>query len=154
MTVMFTCGRRAFGQDNLDRWTDDKLCSYCGSMHPDVVMKGIENGRLSLGPTDKSYKVYINEAVTVEALAAAETQARSHGIGAMLLQDKGEAAFLQYWAHEKKMVSGKHVGKFYFQHLSDAQQKHFIHLHNTGKLSIGFPGRFYVTPFFCRLLDH
>ena len=36
-------------------------CSYCGSMDPDVVMEGLRTGGLTLGPTDKGYKVYIHE---------------------------------------------------------------------------------------------
>ncbi len=39
--------------------------------------------------------------------------------------------------------------KFYFQHLSEAEQDRFIELHNTRKLNLGFPGHFYVPPFFC-----
>lgn len=41
--------------------------------------------------------------------------------------------------------------KFYWYHLSDAQQHRFIELHNEkGKLLIAFPGHFYTTPFFCK----
>lgn len=39
--------------------------------------------------------------------------------------------------------------KFYFQHFNDEQQSEFINLLNEEKLSMGFPGFFYVTPFFC-----
>lgn len=44
-------------------------------------------------------------------------------------------------------VSGKHH-KFYFQHLDTAQQQRFIELLNTGKMRLGYPGRFYALPFF------
>lgn len=42
-------------------------CSYCGSMHPDSFMKALENGTLTLGPTDKNYKVYVNGDATDKA---------------------------------------------------------------------------------------
>lgn len=38
--------------------------------------------------------------------------------------------------------------KFYFQHLTETQRRTFVDLLNAGRLSIGFPGRFYVLPFF------
>lgn len=151
--VQFTCGRRTFGPENLDHWREDGTCSYCGSMHPDTVMRRAEAGEIAFGPTDKGYKAYIYEAVSPELMTRYETQARAHGIGAMILKEQGEAKFQEYWGREKKAVSGKHLGKFYFQHLSEGQRSHFIHLHNTRKMQIGFPGRFYVTPYFCTL-DH
>jgi len=39
-------------------------------------------------------------------------------------------------------------GKFYFQHLSVEQKQKFVDLINTKKLNIGYPGHFYVLPFF------
>lgn len=41
--------------------------------------------------------------------------------------------------------------KFYFQHFSEEQKRRFIELLNEKKLKIGYPGRFYVTPFFIRM---
>jgi hypothetical protein len=43
-------------------------------------------------------------------------------------------------------------GKFYFQHLDEPQRGRFIELLNAGSLNIGYPGRFYVTPFFARVM--
>jgi hypothetical protein len=34
-------------------------CSFCGSLHPDEFMAHAENRTAELGPTDKSYKVYL-----------------------------------------------------------------------------------------------
>lgn len=42
------------------------------------------------------------------------------------------------------------AGKFYFQHLSDEEQTRFIELINTKAMNIGFPGHFYVLPYFAR----
>lgn len=38
--------------------------------------------------------------------------------------------------------------KFYFQHLSVAQCDEFVELLNAKAMNIGYPGRFYVLPFF------
>lgn len=59
----YWCPRRAetrstaYGPDSIERGGS---CSYCGSMHPDDFMdiaRGDKPGEL--GPTDKSYKVYV-----------------------------------------------------------------------------------------------
>jgi hypothetical protein len=44
-------------------------------------------------------------------------------------------------------VNGQ-VGKFYYQHLSVEQRDEFIELHNDKTMKIGYPGYFYVKPFF------
>lgn len=41
------------------------------------------------------------------------------------------------------------AGKFYFQHLDDDEQTKFVELYNARKITMGFPGHFYVLPFFC-----
>jgi hypothetical protein len=38
--------------------------------------------------------------------------------------------------------------KFYFQHLPEAQRHEFINLLNEHRVAFGYPGRFYVLPFF------
>lgn len=88
-------------------WRDDRTCSYCGSLDPELLLEQISKGA-ELGPTDKSYKAYVT-----------------------LVDHR---------------VAG--AGKFYFQHFDDAQRARFIELLNTGAVKIGFPGHFYVLPFF------
>jgi len=39
-------------------WREDGTCSYCGSLNPDLLFAQIEKGA-ELGPTDKSYKIYV-----------------------------------------------------------------------------------------------
>lgn len=39
-------------------------------------------------------------------------------------------------------------GKIYYQHLTEEQKRRFVDLVNEGKLKIGDPGHFYVSPFF------
>lgn len=49
-----------------------------------------------------------------------------------------------------KIYVGESGGrKFYFQHFDEEQGKKFIELYNARKIKIGYPGYFYVTPFFC-----
>jgi hypothetical protein len=93
-----------------DTWRpDDDTCSYCGSYNPNKLMDAIRDNNVELGPTDKSYKVYLS-------------------------------------------FSTKKEKKFYFQHFSVAQQQEFIDLLNAKKVKLGYPGRFYVLPFFCQRL--
>lgn len=44
-------------------------------------------------------------------------------------------------------------GKFYFQHLSAEQRNEFIELVNTNTAFVGYPGHFYVTPYFMRVAE-
>lgn len=47
----------------------DRVCSYCGSLHPDDVLKIVkEFGSSVIGKTDKSYKWYINRPNVTNAL--------------------------------------------------------------------------------------
>lgn len=67
------CGRRAeswMGASKVERpdfYAQGRnrktpTCSYCGSMSGDEFMAGLEAGTLQVGPTDKSYKVYVRDA--------------------------------------------------------------------------------------------
>lgn len=138
-----TCPRRMqdFGpwdrQEGLDNWREDARCSFCGSLNPDVLMQRLEAGDVELGPTDKSYKVYV----------------RNSG-GAPFLQTyrdcpRGSAPHMAeectHWVTREVSET-----KFYFQHLSADQQRRFIELLNARKVKFGYPGHFYVLPFFCR----
>jgi hypothetical protein len=39
-------------------WREDRTCSYCGSIDPELLFEQIEKGA-EIGPTDKSYKIYV-----------------------------------------------------------------------------------------------
>lgn len=62
----FYCGRRhdSFIANKQfpgpDSYRADGTCSYCGSMSGDVFMARLEAGTISVTPTDKSYKVYVD----------------------------------------------------------------------------------------------
>ena len=134
------CGRKdAWSKD---RWPgpdyyrpEDNTCSHCGSFDPDLLMARLEAGDVELGPTDKSYKVY--------------------------LRNKGGAPFLQHYRNCPKdakctgpddcthwVTRETSSGKFYFQHLSAEQKTRFVELLNDKRLHIGYPGHFYSLPFF------
>lgn len=130
----------------LDTYRSDGTCSYCGSMNENTFMERLENEDVELGPTDKNYKVYVNNA--------------------------GGEPFTQSYRDcpppDVKVVDGKEVTtkcagpdtcphwvtrdvqttKFYFQHLTKEQKERFIELLNKKKLKIGYPGHFYKLPFF------
>lgn len=40
----------------------ERGCSYCGSMNPEDFLEAVKNGGL-IGPTDKSYKLYLEAPV-------------------------------------------------------------------------------------------
>lgn len=81
MKSKFSCPRRnevfgnwrpADGDEELpDEWRPPRgegqpmgaysTCSYCGSADPDELMEAIENRKVVLGPTDKSYKLYLDK---------------------------------------------------------------------------------------------
>lgn len=90
-------------------WRDDRTCSYCGSISPELLFDQIEKGA-RLTPTDKSYKLYVD---LIDA-----------------------------------RVDG--TAKFYFQHLDDAGRDRFIALFNARAMTLGYPGFFYVAPYFAR----
>lgn len=105
----FMCPRGAESyRDGKALWDADETCSWCGSLHPDVLMERIRLNDIELGPTDKDYKIYV------------------------------------------KVLSGEPLKaiKFYFQHLSEDQRQEFVDICNAKKMTIGYPGHFYVLPFF------
>jgi hypothetical protein len=117
MTTVLMCPRRAEvpnanAYSESDQWDTDDTCSFCGSLNPELVLEWMRTGQCSLGPTDKSYKVYIEK-----------TDGTKHTKGA---------------------------DKFYFQHFDEEQMQEFIRIFNLRPrpFEIGYPGKFYVLPFF------
>lgn len=137
----------------------DGTCSYCGSLSADVFMAGIESGDVELGPTDKSYKVYVDmpepDADQLVIRGSSNVEKRPgdnwHRVGdidASKIDTRGWSLHADNWYLVEPRGAVRHA-KFYFQHLSREQQDRFIELHNEKRLRIGYPGRFYVRPFFC-----
>lgn len=142
-------------------WRDDRTCSYCGSMHPDDLFAAIEAGS-EVGPTDKSYKVYVDipnpKAGQPSVRSSANFNAGKgfikvtpENIDALPL-DKNQRGYAmepgrEYWV-QPGIEAPREQGKFYFQHLSVEEQQRFIDLLNAKKINIGMPGYFYSRPFF------
>lgn len=143
-------------------WGDDQTCSYCGSLHPDALMAALEAGTVTLTPTDKSYKVYVDGMLNPRAgllrIVAVSNAKDSPGPGYVQFSEveHGDVARRGGW---RSISVGDWVlvdiegptrhAKFYFQHLSDAQRKRFVELYNEKRLRLSAPGHFYVLPFFC-----
>lgn len=72
-----TCGRRDRGEAGQDRWQkfkriDNRVCSYCGSLHPDDLFRlvracaasspdALYRSVVEIDPSDKSYKIYVHQ---------------------------------------------------------------------------------------------
>jgi len=147
---MHRCGRREpwvpdspFVYDQVehgDHWRADGTCSYCGSLNPVTLLARLRAGDVELSPTDKSYKVYVRN-------MGGQPFKRSYRNCSPSICPLGPDA-CTHWVTESVEQA-----KFYFQHFDATQQHEFIALYNTGKVKIGYPGYFYVRPFFCSPAD-
>jgi len=114
---------------------DAAICGKCGSFNPDTLMERLEAGTVEVGPTDKSYKIYLRNNGGVEfkqSYRACPPDSSCTG-----------PEDCTHWVTKETSMD-----KFYFQHFSEEQQTRFIELLNEKKLKIGMPGYFYVHPFF------
>jgi len=119
---------------------NDGSCSYCGSVNPDVLMERIEAGTVEVGPTDKSYKIYLQN-INGEEFKQSYRDCPSNS-------DCTGPDDCTHW------VTRDHPqAKFYFQHLSKEQITRFIELLNEKKIKIGYPGYFYRLPYFCEKVE-
>lgn len=166
-----TCPRRleqyrAAGEQNIDLWESRHglsgqdsaglSCSYCGSLHPDRFLELVRDGWW-VDPTDKAYKAYLARPLSGEQVAAEKQRWLSGTLAATIRDAVGrdraavEAAIDAEWQEMPAAAGhGQVMAKFYYQHLSVAQQDEFIDLVNTKTMRIGIPGHFYVLPFFAR----
>ena len=146
MEIRQTCPRRMnswapFEKDeNLDTWHEDNTCSFCGSLNPAAFMERLERGDIILGPTDKSYKVYVKN-------NGGEKFKRTYrNCYAEIDKEKPKCTGPKDCTHWVTRETDD--TKFYFQHLSEDKMVRFIELLNGKKLNIGYPGYFYSTPYF------
>jgi hypothetical protein len=80
-----------------DNW-EDGTCSYCGSISQELFLEAIEKG-CKLGPTDKNYKVYVDE---VEPMTRAKFYFQH-------LDAEGRTAFIKFFnAHKINIGSPGH----------------------------------------------
>lgn len=144
----FSPARSVTGEDTP---RPDGTCPYCGSMSAENLMTLLEAGNAVLVPTDKNYKIYVQEKATEDQRVAAKESLRNSPMGKALLA-QSEDALEEYWKeNERDHVRGRELGKFYFQHLSHAQMTRFVEIYNEKRISFGYLGYFYVLPFFMRL---
>lgn len=66
------------------------------------------------------------------------------GDGIVVPTDKNYKAYLEF--NNKRY-------KFYFMHLSEEQINKFVELVNNKRMTMDYPGYFYVLPYFCRHKD-
>lgn len=129
-----------------DRYEEsDKTCSYCGSLDPEVFMQRLEAGDVELGPTDKSYKVYVRN---VGGATFLQTYRNCYEMSKPALPTCKGPDDCSHWVTRETSQA-----KFYFQHLTDEQKQRFVELYNQHVrkervMKIGYPGYFYSLPFF------
>lgn len=164
MTESFLCPRREeLGDPSLfklpesDRWVEHdghRVCSHCGSAHPDDVMTAILN-KAELTPTDKSYKGYVvlphsnpeeSSLISVTNFEQAgyvkvtPEEAEAHGWGS-----SRTGPMFGLWRKNGPTTKAK----FYFQHFEEKHKDLLIELVNSKAINFARPGHFYVLPYFC-----
>jgi hypothetical protein len=147
----FMCPRRSEGSftKGPDHWREDNTCSYCGSLNPDAFMERVEMGDVTLGATDKNYKVYI----TNNGGASFKQTYRDCPKDKEMISTAGNKYMTSScdkgWDECTHWVTrDTSRGKFYFMHLLQPQQARFIELLNGDKIKFDGGMRFYVLPYF------
>lgn len=138
-----------------DEWheRDGRLrCSYCGSVAPELFMEAVEAGH-QVGPTDKSYKAYIDFPDPLHGQSVRIGSSTGPAIG-----HNGEPNLPDLTPEE--LLAGRYdrpiygtagptkTDKFYFMHLSEPQMIRFVDLLREKKMNVGYPGHFYMLPYF------
>jgi hypothetical protein len=144
-----------------DEWRPDGTCSHCGSISQEELFRVIESGG-RLDPTDKNYKVYVNDANPNVG------KPRIVGIASHKPDDswvevtaENLTTFPDYKRHPLEpgtwvLVapdSAARMRKFYFQHLDVDGRKRLIGLVNAKTINFGEPGYFYPLPFFMKIAE-
>ena len=151
------CPRRAecgvpFSAPEEDRWTDDGTCSFCGSMNNDAFMAALRDGTAKLGATDKNYKVYVDLPETKPdelRVVGGYSNPSMEAVERMRKDPTWTEVRPGHWEQRGPRGPVRHM-KFYFQHLTEAQMREFVELHNQKKLRFDGERGFYVYPFFMR----
>jgi hypothetical protein len=115
-----------------------------------IHMARLEVGDVLLGSTDKNYKVYVENngglplKQTYRDCPKDKEMTGAAGNKYMVSTcDKGPKECTHWVTRDTSSA------KFYFQHLSDAQQNRFIELFNEKRIKFSGGYSFYVMPFFC-----
>lgn len=132
-------------------------CSYCGSMPPDDFMDHVRAGR-PIGPTDKSYKIYVHEIPRdgdpddLRVVGHSTHPSDAYKPWSQLSRAEKRAARAYDNGFSKR--SGRSIkdggwmfstwgdtveGKFYTSHLSPDQGHEFWRLHQAGQVNWSYP---------------
>lgn len=165
---MHTCPRRMneFGPwervEGLDEYTSrhgligqPRGCSFCGSMPPEDFLAAVKRGDL-IGPTDKSYKLYVDtpnsEPRKLHVVTAIREGQESRLVGVTWMtrdqlnpeQLEEARSWGDSWSKFGLMANETINSKFYTAHLSPEQSQEFLNLWSSGKVNWGYPGYPYV----------
>lgn len=148
--------------ENLDEYTaghglvgQPRGCSFCGSLPPDDFMAAVKAGA-EIGPTDKSYKLYVKwenpEPERLHPISASRTDRPPLGGLNLIPWDEmsGEqrAEALDVFGQDAAEVY-PYIGfgtrpsvdaKFYTAHLSPGQGREFYEIWQAGRVNWGYPG--------------
>jgi hypothetical protein len=147
----WTTGHGIVGQDAVGL-----SCSFCGSLNPDRFMELVREGWI-VGPTDKNYKVYLDQPATDEEKRARKERWLAGAVGQALKrateaegktpEQVAEELDQSYRVENPMPESAGKTAKFYYPHLSQEQRDEFITLYNERRMVVA-GGGFYVLPFF------
>lgn len=122
-----------------DDWRDDGSCSYCGSMNPDTLMERLEAGTVSIGATDKNYKIYVHN-------EGGEPFRQTY-------RDCPRDSDCTYENCTHWVTRDIDTTKFYFMHFSQEQMQRFVDLYNEKRLKFSGGFSFYVWPYFMKRVE-
>ena len=156
LDATMSCKHRGLGliNDNADFWYIRhglRVCSYCGSLHPDDFMSAVKCGN-RLTPTDKNYKAYIQ---IKNPVAGNECVISTSSGPVMNLYTKefnipdptaDEIAANRYERKTMGVEPEFTRVKFYYSHLTEEQMIDFIDYYSNNKMNVS--NDFYVLPFF------
>ena len=137
MSEEFECPRAVEGPfvyGKKAKWRNNHTCSYCGSLSEEKFFAAVEAG-VEVGPTDKSYKAYLTS--------------RDKSFQQTYRDCPKDATCTGPEDCTHWVTRDVDHTKFYFQHLSKEGQQRFVDLVSAKKMKIGYPGHFYVRPYFC-----
>lgn len=138
-------------------WREDGTCSYCGSISSDLFFQCIETG-CEVIPTDKNYKVYVkiaNPKVGEPRIVASANFKPNDNYELVTTENISNYPipiayrndYIGKWIQLDKEPELTQV-KFYFEHLSEEDKQKFVALLNKKNIKLGYPGHFYVLPYF------
>ena len=140
-----------------DSWMDRdgyQVCSFCGSMNPDLFLKLLEEGA-SLGTTTKDYKVYIHfpNPISGQEIVMSRSSGPARVYGVLQREDlTPEEISSNRWERVTRGPAPERAtGKFYWRHLTTGQHQRFVDLLNSGKPKFEGGFGFSPLPFFVGL---